>query len=286
MRTTGEATKSPLPRNAVQTRTSFKLVTPPPCHAYHIHTGVGLDGRPRGFMLDSEFERSVQIRRTFASGGIIVEARLVLITMCRMFEGAPSFAIAIPKPASGPRVCLAEGAFDGNALLCSVFTAPASCHFLVLVVRSAMAYALTRISSPTSSASSLDLTERDLMIPTYNRWSVPKQTLSARLKASWNLALLRYKSLNPYIRKLGPLVVLLILIAAVVTPVLLSVRSRKHPGLITQPSGSQVDGVNSTLWNGRAEQVKAAFIHAYGGYQGSAFPMDELLPLQNLGVNK
>lgn len=39
-------------------------------------------------------------------------------------------------------------------------------------------------------------------------------------------------------------------------------------------------------WNGRAEMVKEAFLHAYHGYEEHAFPMDELRPLSLTGTNK
>ncbi|KAJ7590997.1 glycoside hydrolase [Mycena floridula] len=36
---------------------------------------------------------------------------------------------------------------------------------------------------------------------------------------------------------------------------------------------------NDSLWAGRAQQVRNAFVHAYSGYKKVAFPSDELLPL-------
>ncbi len=39
-------------------------------------------------------------------------------------------------------------------------------------------------------------------------------------------------------------------------------------------------------WNGRAELVKQAFVHAYHGYEEYAAPKDELLPISNRSVNK
>lgn len=48
---------------------------------------------------------------------------------------------------------------------------------------------------------------------------------------------------------------------------------------------SEEDGVSSVAWNDRAEKVKQAFKHAYGGYARYAAPEDELRPLTNTGVN-
>ncbi|KAG8934482.1 hypothetical protein FRC02_009829 [Tulasnella sp. 418] len=42
---------------------------------------------------------------------------------------------------------------------------------------------------------------------------------------------------------------------------------------------------NSSSWDERAERVKAAFLHAYGGYESAAFGSDELLPLSEEGSN-
>lgn len=44
--------------------------------------------------------------------------------------------------------------------------------------------------------------------------------------------------------------------------------------------------VPAHVWEERAEKVKAAFLHAYHGYEKYASPRDELLPLSKAGVNK
>lgn len=41
-----------------------------------------------------------------------------------------------------------------------------------------------------------------------------------------------------------------------------------------------------TMWAGRAERVREAFVHAYAGYQKHALPYDELLPVSGEKVNK
>jgi len=39
-------------------------------------------------------------------------------------------------------------------------------------------------------------------------------------------------------------------------------------------------------WQNRAEQVKAAFVHAYHGYEKYAWKWDELRPMSHQGQNK
>ena len=41
-----------------------------------------------------------------------------------------------------------------------------------------------------------------------------------------------------------------------------------------------------SIWEKRAQEVKAAFVHAYSNYEKYAFPADELLPLSKGKVNK
>jgi hypothetical protein len=42
----------------------------------------------------------------------------------------------------------------------------------------------------------------------------------------------------------------------------------------------------SAIWAERANSVRKAFLHAYGEYERSAFPHDELLPLSRGWVDK
>lgn len=44
--------------------------------------------------------------------------------------------------------------------------------------------------------------------------------------------------------------------------------------------------VPAYVWEERAGKVKAAFLHAYHGYEKYAAPRDELLPLSKEGINK
>jgi mannosyl-oligosaccharide alpha-1,2-mannosidase len=66
-----------------------------------------------------------------------------------------------------------------------------------------------------------------------------------------------------------------------------------HQSLITLPWRIHVDvnyPITSTTtpeeWRSRAEQVKAAFVHAYNGYEEHAWKWDELKPLTSRGQNK
>lgn len=43
---------------------------------------------------------------------------------------------------------------------------------------------------------------------------------------------------------------------------------------------------DNTTWPGRAEAVKAAFVHAYRGWERWAAPRDELLPLSETAQDK
>lgn len=40
------------------------------------------------------------------------------------------------------------------------------------------------------------------------------------------------------------------------------------------------------VWEGRALQVRDAFLHAYHGYESFAFPNDELRPLSNRSIDR
>lgn len=48
----------------------------------------------------------------------------------------------------------------------------------------------------------------------------------------------------------------------------------------SQALGSS-NGIDRDVWLGRADEVKAAFTHAYDDYKLLAYPHDELRPLTN-----
>ena len=63
---------------------------------------------------------------------------------------------------------------------------------------------------------------------------------------------------------------------------------RKSAAIIhySPPATHDVTEDSTALWHGRADQVKAAFLHAYHGYEQYAFYHDELRPLSNMSVDK
>ncbi|KAG8900579.1 hypothetical protein FRB99_005969, partial [Tulasnella sp. 403] len=77
--------------------------------------------------------------------------------------------------------------------------------------------------------------------------------------------------------------------AAVTMTTVFTVRAFRHASTMRAPT--PVPGTNQTgpttqaVWDDRANQVKASFVHAYDGYQKFAFPEDELLPVSNNGTN-
>lgn len=60
----------------------------------------------------------------------------------------------------------------------------------------------------------------------------------------------------------------------------------KAPSLFPGYSDTSDENVSPDIWAARASQVKAAFRHAYRGYQEYAAPADELKPLSNTPINK
>jgi mannosyl-oligosaccharide alpha-1,2-mannosidase len=59
-----------------------------------------------------------------------------------------------------------------------------------------------------------------------------------------------------------------------------------HAGPPVTDIPDQSHRVQENKWHERAQKVKEAFVHAYGGYEKHALPCDELLPVSGGKVNK
>lgn len=76
------------------------------------------------------------------------------------------------------------------------------------------------------------------------------------------------------------------LVSLVVYALIFTTFPSKAPSIFPNYSRPSAQDVLPATWKARAGQVKAAFRHAFRGYQEHAAPADELKPLSNTPINK